>query len=117
MESNVVKSSSLPSPEQIESVRKLLLVGASNYDVAEYVKSNYPGVDPPAILGAALACFERSGLFDPAIVRGWAIEACRDVYGRAIAAEDHQSALKAVKQILDIAKNDYRSSEDEHQDD
>lgn len=116
METNVVKQS-LPTSEQVEQVRKLVLVGASNYDIIEYIKSNYPVADPPAILHAAMACFERSGFFDPAIVRGWAIEACRDVYGRAIAAEDHQSALKAIKQILDIAKHDYRSSEDEHSDD
>lgn len=84
---------------QVEHARKRILAGASSFDVRAEIAKAFPGVDSAAIVMLALDGFRRAGNFDPSVMRGWLVEATKDIYRRGIEANDLTTALRATKQM------------------
>jgi hypothetical protein len=97
----------------VEQVRKWLLAGASEADIAEAVEANWPGQKPGPLLAAVMKRFSDTSQFDPAVVTGWAFEATRDVYRRAIEVGDLAVALRAAKQVNEITRDYVPNEEDD----
>jgi len=108
-------------PASVEQARKWILSGASAHDIAAAIRENLPGVaDPSGLIVAALDDLRRAATFDSDLVRGFAFEATREIYRRALDSNDHSAALRAIKTMQEIAKHvpddDHEEAEAEPQD-
>jgi hypothetical protein len=77
-----------------------LLEGNSTDDVAEAIAAAYPDTDPKTLLTAAGDHFAAVAHSDPAVIRGWALDALRELYRRMMAIGDFSGALRAVERLL-----------------
>lgn len=94
-----------PDKAHVAQVAKWILTGASAQDVAEAIARHYPGADAPSLIFAAMETFREAANFEPTLVRGWAFEATRAVYAKALESNDHAAALRAIKTLLEITRH------------
>lgn len=94
-----------PDPAQVEQVRKWIVEGASRHDIGEAITASLPGADGKQLLAAAIARINDSAYVGEDTIRGWCLEAYREVYRRAMEVGDNGTALRAVKQILEMARD------------
>lgn len=81
-----------------------MLQGASGSQILEAIAEKYPDMDAGKLLHIAGEHFERIATSDNALIRGWCLEATRELYRRMIEIGDYPNALRAVKQLRDFAK-------------
>ncbi len=89
--------------QAVEQIAKWVLTGAREADVLEAVAATWPGRDARPLIAEALASFSASGLVDRAMVRGFAFEATKDLYRQMREIGDFAGALRALKQLVDLA--------------
>ncbi len=94
-----------PDPAQVEQVRKWIVEGMSRHDIGEMMAEEFPGADGKQLLAAAIARINVSAYVGVDTIRGWCLEAYREVYRRAMEVGDNGTALRAVKQILEMARD------------
>jgi hypothetical protein len=92
------------NPEEVNQVLKWILSGATERDVTEAVTHSYPATPAAPLLQAAVRQIREAANFDPLTVRGWCVEATRDLYRRMVEIGDFTGALRAVKQLADFAR-------------
>jgi hypothetical protein len=80
-----------------------ILDGATEHEITEAIASQWPDESPKPLIVAAMERIADSASADPATVRGFCIEANRHIYHKAIEAGDLSTALRAIKQLQDIA--------------
>lgn len=81
-----------------------LLSGASQRDILAAVAAHYPGADAPALIAAATKDVEKAAASPESVLLGWCIEATRSLYRRTLEIGDYVTALRAVKQLSDLAR-------------
>lgn len=89
--------------ERVEQVCVWLLSGAREADVVEAIRANWPDQEVEILATAAMHEFEKSAETNPAAVRGWCFEATKHLYHQMARIGDFTGALRAVKQLLEIA--------------
>lgn len=94
-----------PQPEQIEQVRQWLIDGHRDHAVLTSTVQTWPewSADPMPLIAAALDEIRESAEFDSKTLRGWCFEATKDVHRRMIEAGDYAGALRAIRQLADMA--------------
>lgn len=80
-----------------------MLQGASGSQIMEAIAEKHPGADVQSLLRKAGEHFENISRADTSLIRGWCLEATRDLYRRMIEIGDYPNALRAVKQMRDFA--------------
>jgi ribulose kinase len=65
----------------------------------------WPASDLTALVVEAVAEIRRSAAVDPETVQGWCFEATKDLYRRMVEIGDFTSALRAVKQLHQLARS------------
>jgi hypothetical protein len=103
-------------PAEVQQVVGWILTGAGMYEIYEAIETTFPESSPAALLKEAMDSFEQAANFNPEVVRGWCFEAARDLYRRMVETGDYPGALRAVKQIAEIAKNVYRDQDADAED-
>lgn len=98
-------STAKPDPAQVEQVRKWIVEGASKHDIDEAISTTFPGADGQQLLTTAVSRINISAYVGVDTIRGWCLEAYREVYRRAMESGDNGTALRAVKQILEMARD------------
>ena len=83
--------------KELVQIANLVLQGHSRGDIENKFNSSAEAIDR-VFIG-----FEELAAQNPAQFMGFALEAFRDIYKRAIEAEDLTNALRAVKEIRDTA--------------
>lgn len=81
-----------------------MLEGNRSEDVAEAIKANYPGVDPGQLIQKAGDHFSAVARADASVIRGWCLEAFRETYRKMVDIGDFANALKAIKELMNYAK-------------
>lgn len=81
-----------------------LLEGNRTEDVAQAIAARFPGEDPAKLLHAAGDHFATVAGADPLVIRGWCLEALREMYRRMVDIGDYAGALKAIKELMAYAK-------------
>jgi hypothetical protein len=94
-----------PQPEQIEQVRQWLIDGHRDHSIIESTRTTWPewSADPMPLISAALDQIAKSADFDSATLAGWCFEATKDVHRRMIESGDYAGALRAIRQLADMA--------------
>jgi len=93
-----------PTTEQITSVYRWILAGVTEAEVLAAIAKQWPDAEARPIIFAAVAEFQRAGNFDGNAVLGFCYEATRELYRKFLKEEDLHGALKAIKQMSDIAE-------------
>lgn len=86
-----------------QQVIRWLLDGACEADVIDAIGKEFSGADPAALLQAAMKHFELVAGADPLVIRGWCLEAYRELYRKMIDIGDYANALRAVKELRQAA--------------
>lgn len=90
-------------PARVEATVKILLTGTREYDVAQAVRELWPDQELGPLVVACGASLADAGRFEPDILRGWCVEASKAIYRRCIDAGEWAAALRAIKQIYEMA--------------
>lgn len=91
----------------VAAIVKWMTSGLSEHDIAEQVRTAFPDADPAALLEGAVAHLVTVGTIGPEGLQatfGWALEATKDLFQKCVAAKDFPTALRAVKQIKELAE-------------
>jgi len=90
-------------PEQLHQVYSWILAGASEHEIVEAARQQWPDLDARPLILCAADELAKAGDADPAILYGWCIESTRELYQRMREIGDFAGALRAVKQLHDLA--------------
>lgn len=91
-------------PARLNQVFKWILSGATEHDIAEAVAQSWPGQDAQPLIVGAILKIKASADFDQAAVIGFCFETTRDLYRRMVEIGDFPGALRAIKQLADLAR-------------
>lgn len=94
-----------PPRDPLAQILQWVLAGASERDIREAIAAIYPESDPPALLAAVMGDLEKSADCSFDVILGFCFEATRELYRRMVEIGDFPGALRAVKQIAELARN------------
>lgn len=92
-----------PQRDPLEVVVEMVIAGATEHEIRTFLTKEYPDRRSTPMIAAALAKLEECGEPKPEVVLGFAIEGTRYVYRAAVATGDYATALRALKQLVDLA--------------
>lgn len=92
-----------PPAELVSMVYRWILDGQAEHDIREAIATKWPQAQAQPLILAAVKRFSEAGQFESQIMLGWCAEAYRDLYRVAREAGDIPSALRAVKQLSQLA--------------
>jgi hypothetical protein len=109
-------SSLTASPTDREAAVKvygMLLEGHSRPEIEEAIKTLYPKLDAGQLVGTALTAFERLTNEPPRILKGWCLEASRDLYRKMLEVGDFTGALRAISEANKIGEQIRQQNDDD----
>lgn len=89
----------------VREAHRLLVDGHSDDDVRESLASRFPGVDARAAVVAAADRMSQAAGCDRRVVVGFAMEGFREVYRRSLECGDLNNAIKAMKELVSLARS------------
>src|SRR5689334_14325373 len=92
----------IPS-DPLAQVVKWVVTGMSEAEILEALKANWPEEDGKPLILQSLKKIAKSANPDGDLILGFAIEGTRAVYQKAMEAGDNNAALRALKQLVDLA--------------
>ncbi|NIP67890.1 MAG: hypothetical protein GTO04_01490 [Planctomycetales bacterium] len=93
-------------PPAAYQVRKWLLEGHDGHQIGEALAQLYGRDDAAELIGQALEEFCRIGQAKQSQLRGWCLEAYREIYSRALRMDDYGAALRAVNELRKLAESE-----------
>lgn len=90
-------------PTAVEQIAKWILTGAREADVLQAVAQTWPDRDARPLIAEAIEQFVAADQVSRAAVRGFAFEATKDLYRQMREIGDFAGALRALKQLVDLA--------------
>jgi len=95
---SVAKSPPKPTAEQIIQVKTWIVEGQQAGDILESIAENYPKQTPRVLMSAVFEeLIHESADIDEDLVRGFLLNAYRELYRRAFEINDFNSALAALR--------------------
>ena len=91
----------------------MLLEGHSRPEIEEACKSLFPKLDAGKLVGTALTAFERLTNEPPRILKGWCLEASRDLYRKMLEVGDYAGALRAIAEANKIGEQIRQQNDDD----
>lgn len=92
------------TPEAVlDRVIRWIVNGASEHQVCQEIAEAWPTTDARPLIVQAMTKIAENAQASPELVRGWCFEATREVYRLALATGRLSVALRAVKQLSDLA--------------
>lgn len=89
--------------ERVEQTVVWLLTGAREAEVIEAIRAMWPDQEIEPLTNEAIAELMKSADINPEAVRGWCFESTKYLYQRMTAIGDFAGALRAVKQLYEMA--------------
>jgi len=90
--------------DKVATVLAWIVSGASEYEIVETIRKHWPSEKSRPLIAEAMKRIAATGTKpDLASVHGWALEATRRVYQVALETGDTATALRAVKQLEELA--------------
>lgn len=91
------------SDPPVAAVKAWLVEGHSLDVVAGLISEQFADLQPEELLAAVGQELIADADTNSQALRGWAMNAYREIYKRALAANDFGPALRAVKELLNLA--------------
>lgn len=96
-----------PAPAEwapaIDAVAEWLLSGGRDQQVLQLLEEQFPELPAMRLVAYALQTIRDAADVDAELLRGWAFLATKETFRKAITANEFGPALRAVKQLLDLA--------------
>jgi len=86
-----------------EQVKKWVIEGHTHADIVQAIAENFATMNAAGLIEAAADALHRDARANLDIMRGWALNAYREVYRRALETGDFSAALRAAKEIYAVA--------------
>jgi hypothetical protein len=83
---------------------KWIVAGNSEPDVLDAIAATFPDAKARPLIVRAIEYIAKQGKPDVQLVRGFAIEGTREIYRKCLEVGDHQTALRALKQLMELAE-------------
>lgn len=93
-----------PDPSRVEQVLKWIVAGNRDAEILAAIATNWPDQKPIPLVNEAMTCLKESSEFEQDVLVGWCFEATKDVYRRMVELGDLVGALRAIKQMHDLAR-------------
>jgi hypothetical protein len=95
-----------PAPvDPVKQITAWIIAGHGEPDIAEAIAATWPNAKArPLIIDALKKLTEAGAEPDRDLVRGFAMEGTREIYRRAAEMGDLQTALRALKQLMELAR-------------
>ena len=93
-----------PPADPLPQIVDWILNGSSEGQIIEAIEATWPKRKARPLIVEAMKKISAAGTVDAESVRGFAIEASRLIYQRCMEAGDHPTALKALRQLVDLSK-------------
>lgn len=90
--------------ERIEIVVRWVLTGAREKEIVEAIAAHWPDADMRPLIAGAIDDLVKAGEFDGTIVRGWCVEATKQLYRQMAEIGDFAGALRAVQLLWNMSK-------------
>jgi hypothetical protein len=103
MKSSSISKLICSDPAKVDQVFKWILSGATENDVLEAIAQAWPDEKAKPLIVAAIDQLRKAAQFDPDLVLGFCFESTRDLYRRMVEIGDFPGALRAVKQLAELA--------------
>jgi hypothetical protein len=90
----------------LEQVKQWFLEGHSPPEIIAAL-AEFHGISKPKaeqLIEKTLDSFAEVGTADPAVLRGWGLEALRHLYAKMVEIGDYANAAKTIKMLLQIHK-------------
>lgn len=87
----------------VDAVVAWIVAGGRDQQVLQLLEQQFPGLPALQLVSYALQTIRDAADVDAELLRGWAFLATKETFRRALAADDFGPALRAVKQVLDLA--------------
>lgn len=94
-----------PVIDPLAQVVTWIIAGNSEAHIRESIEATWPEQKPQPLMIAAVKELAKNGRPDLELVFGFAIEGTRTIYQRALELGDLQTALRAIKQLTELAHN------------
>lgn len=92
--------------DAVREAHRLLVEGSGDDDVQAIISQRFPGVDVRAVVVAAGDRIAQAAGCERRVVVGFALEAYREVYRRALECGDLNNAIKAMKELVSLARSE-----------
>lgn len=79
-----------------------IVQGASEFDICEAIHETWPDQAAAPLIGKAMLQIAEQANPEKDLIRGWCIAATRRIYQEAMQVSDHQTALRAIKQLREL---------------
>lgn len=90
--------------DKMHQITQWILSGASEHDVVEAIHQHWPDEPARPLITKALARLAKSGeATDAALLRGFCVEAARELFRKAVEKNDIDAALRCLKAIAGFA--------------
>ena len=91
----------------------MLLDGHSRPEIEEACNRLFPKLNAAKLVGASLSAFEQLTNEPPRILKGWCLEASRDLYRKMLEVGDFAGALRAVSEANKIGEQIRQQDDDD----
>lgn len=99
---NQVSTAAAPTPSEVAQVKAWFIEGHPTERVGELIAENFPLADQLQLLQAVGDDLRKDAAVDRDAVRGFAINAFREIYRQAMEAGDFAAAIRAVKLLTEV---------------
>lgn len=101
------RKTDLVAPDQTAAARNQVIVwlleGQRAEDIARAFPDSFPTADLERAITEASDHFETIARADLGVLRGWCLDAFRELYRRSLEVGDHAGAIRAVKELMQYA--------------
>ncbi len=94
----------IPEAEQLREIVKWVLAGHSESDIVDAIEQKWPKAKTRPLIAKSIERIASASEIDSNLLVGFCFEATRDIYRKCLECGDHQSALRAIKQMHDFSK-------------
>lgn len=94
----------LAFPDALHELTRWILNGDDEHDLRKRIRERFSHLSADELLTKAAQHFQTAGECEPEAIRGFCIEAYRDLYRRCIDSGDLPTALKALARLEQTSK-------------
>ena len=91
-------------PSRVEQVIQWLISGNRDAHIVEAIRETWPDQPLDPLIAAACAQLVEAGNIEPDAIKGWCLEATRELYRRMLEVGDLVGALRAVKTLYELSR-------------
>lgn len=102
-----VREPDAPSDRELQQVMEWILQGNSEHEIRDGIHREFPDSNPLVLITAVMNHFVEVAKIDQVALIGtfgWCLEASKDLYRRMLEIGDYATALRAIKQIKELAE-------------